>query len=812
MRHTSQTSYRVPYGPLGKRMPFLGYLFSILTVIAATIGRIWLESVHGALASPFIFYYPAVVLSVWFGGGGPGLTATLLGALCGSYFFLEPNPSLLVMDFQYLLFLGLFLFVNFTISVVTESFYRSIARQHHISSKLMQFQSKITNILESIQGCFLSLNEELRFIHINEDSKEYISMPRENLYGKALWECFPAWKGTEFETRLSDAMEAKKAAEFEFHDTAASKWYEIHVAPHNEGVSLHIYDITSRKEIENSLIESENRFRLVAEQAPVMFWMSGPDALCHHFNETWLKFRGKTMEEEKGNGWIEGIHPEDRQGFLDDYLKAFHARQGFRKEFRLLREDARYRWVLSISIPHVNADRKFVGYIGSAIDITARKDTELRQMMEHRLTQIMSEEKPLEDIFSNILQVICDELGWEIGAYWAVDVDSNQIRCRQIWTRERFDGPDSQAFRSESLNGSYAPGVGLPGRIWTLGKAFWIEALDLDDNFLRNASAGKAGLQGGVGFPIRSGAELLGVMEFFNKESRAPDLNLLQVFESIGSEIGQVIERRKAEAALKAAYEEMERRVEHRTSQLGKINTALNQEITERKRVEKEVLEISEKEQRRLGTQIHDDLCQNLAGIMILLKVLVQKMERDGDPEALDLKKVALLLDQSITQAREMARGLYPVELKGDSLMLMLGELASRTAVLHGVSCRFLCPTPIFIEDNNLATHLFRICQEAVRNAVLHGRAHAVEIRLTQDGAMMLLEIEDDGGGLGDKKVGHGIGLQIMRYRARMIDAVLNIRNREPHGALLSCSFSQSSPIPSEKGPDLDNELKRAGG
>lgn len=251
---------------------------------------------------------------------------------------------------------------------------------------------------------------------------------------------------------------------------------------------------------------------------------------------------------------------------------------------------------------------------------------------------------------------------------------------------------------------------------------------------------------------------------------------------------------------LEEAYEEMERRVQERTAQLARINEALMEEIAERKKVEKDVLEISEKEQRRLGVLIHDELCQNLTGIMILAKVLAQKMERRGLSESLaeslELKKVVGLLDQSITQAREMARGFYPVELKTDSLMIALKDLAGRTASVYGISCRFSCPQPILIDDNNVATHLYRIVQEAVHNAVKHGRAKHVQISLidhSRDGAGLLLIVQDDGIGMPADPEGQvGIGLHIMKYRARMIDATLQIREGDARGTVLTCAFSHT--------------------
>lgn len=217
----------------------------------------------------------------------------------------------------------------------------------------------------------------------------------------------------------------------------------------------------------------------------------------------------------------------------------------------------------------------------------------------------------------------------------------------------------------------------------------------------------------------------------------------------------------------------------------------LLQEISDRKKVEKEVLEISEKEQKRLGTHLHDELCQSLTGIMIMAKVLTQKMEKRQLPEGEELRKIGELLNQSITQAREMARGFYPVELQADSLMIALKDLAKRISVLYDVSCRFLCPQPVLIEDNNVSTHLYRIVQEAVHNSIKHGHAKTVEIWLQQEKDTLTLTVEDDGEGLEAQDLqGPGIGVHIMKYRARMIHATLDLRPNEPKGTVLVCRFT----------------------
>jgi PAS domain S-box-containing protein len=148
----------------------------------------------------------------------------------------------------------------------------------------------------------------------------------------------------------------------------------VRTASGEQVVNYAIYrDITERKRAEERLRESEARFQAMADTAPVLIWMTGTDALCNYFNKPWLEFTGRTMEQEVGTGWIEGVHPDDVQGCYDGFLPAFHARKPFRMEYRLRRADGEYRWLMESGIPRYTGAGEFVGYIGSNIDITDLK-------------------------------------------------------------------------------------------------------------------------------------------------------------------------------------------------------------------------------------------------------------------------------------------------------------------------------------------------------------------------------------------------------------------------------------------------------
>jgi two-component system sensor kinase FixL len=141
------------------------------------------------------------------------------------------------------------------------------------------------------------------------------------------------------------------------------------------GVSM---DVTVQKQVQDALRESEARFRTMADTAPVMIWMSGTDKLCTFFNKGWLDFTGRPLEQELGNRWAEGVHREDFERCFEVYVNSFDTRQLFTMEYRLRRSDGAYRWVLDSGAPRFASDGTFLGYIGSCIDITDRKQAQDR--------------------------------------------------------------------------------------------------------------------------------------------------------------------------------------------------------------------------------------------------------------------------------------------------------------------------------------------------------------------------------------------------------------------------------------------------
>jgi PAS domain S-box-containing protein len=209
--------------------------------------------------------------------------------------------------------------------------------------------------------------------------------------------------------------------------------------------------------------ESEQRFRHVANSAPVMIWKSGTDKLCNYFNDAWLHFTGRSLKAELGNGWADGVHPDDLPRCMRTYIDSFNSREPFRMEYRLRRYDGEYRWILDTGVPRFTQERQFAGYIGSCIDVTDRKVAEdALADLERRLLDAQEEERSriARELHDDINQRIAI-LGWELQSWdhSMAEPESGTLLASVIERLTRI-GTDIQGI-SRRLHSSHLEYLGL---------------------------------------------------------------------------------------------------------------------------------------------------------------------------------------------------------------------------------------------------------------------------------------------------------------------------------------------------------------
>jgi signal transduction histidine kinase len=211
------------------------------------------------------------------------------------------------------------------------------------------------------------------------------------------------------------------------------------------------------------------------------------------------------------------------------------------------------------------------------------------------------------------------------------------------------------------------------------------------------------------------------------------------------------------------------------------------EDITGRKELEREIMEIGDRERQRIGQDLHDDLCSHLVGIEVLGEVLNRKLDEECSEQAPCAGRIRSLTSEAIEKTRRLARGLCPVHLVGYGLESALRELCIKVSDLFKISCELRCKESVRIHDNTVATHLFYIAQEAVQNATKHGETRRVTLELLSDEETVTLRVADYGVGIPEQLPATGMGLRIMSHRAQMIGGSFEVKRNPDGGTVVEC-------------------------
>jgi PAS domain S-box-containing protein len=263
--------------------------------------------------------------------------------------------------------------------------------------------------------------------------------------------------------------------------------------------------------------------------------------------------------------------------------------------------------------------------------------------------------------------------------------------------------------------------------------------------------------------------------------------------------------RKRAEVELQRTKDLLERVVEQRTKELRIANTGLKNEIERRKGLEGEILTVSDREQQRLGQELHDGLCQHLTAVAFMSRSIALRLKNHRVIEVGDIEKIAQLVNDAATDTRNLSRALHRLDVDAAGLIDALEDLVDRE--IWRTPCRLENKPSFRIEDDAAATHLYRIAREAVINANKHGRAREIIVRLQRSRREMVLQVIDDGVGLSqERKLKQGLGLHIMNYRAQLAGGRLEIDSPKTGGTCVSCYLPVRVPQP-KKVPNGDEPI-----
>jgi len=546
------------------------------------------------------------------------------------------------------------------------------------------------------------------------------------------------------------------------------------------GVSKIARDITEQKQTERRLVEQARLLNLTNDaiivrdhQDRIVYWNHGAQEMYGFSAKEAL---GKITHE-----LLQTEHPEN----LEKIRKNLERDSRWTGELVHTRKDGTKVVVISRWSLDRSAKGQSVSILETNTEITDQKRAEQQTAVNLAMARILSESPALTHAVPRILQAVSETLGWEVGGFWMPVPDGSVLRCRNVWESSvgKF-----RKFKTASMKLTLAPGIGLPGRVWSNRKPAWVQDITKDNNFPRSPVAAQEGLHGSFAFPISFGKQFLAVMEFLSSEIREPDKDLLKTFASIGSQIGQFMQRKRAEEALQKSKELLERLVQQRTKALRMANAELKNEIARRQGLEGEILAVSDREQQRLGQELHDGICQHLTAVAFMARSVALRLTNHRVIDASDIEKIAELVNIAAADTRELSRALHRADVDAAGLVTALQDLVDRE--IWKVPCRLEVKPSFRIKDDASASQLYRIAREAVINANKHAQAREIVIKLERSPGGMVMHVSDDGVGFptdGRKK--HGLGYHIMNYRAQQVGARLAIDSPKGGGTRVSCSL-----------------------
>jgi PAS domain S-box-containing protein len=439
-----------------------------------------------------------------------------------------------------------------------------------------------------------------------------------------------------------------------------------------------------------------------------------------------------------------------------------------------------------------DANREVVCYVGIKRDITERKRMQQRLGLQYEITRILSESIDFVSSAREILQAVGRNLGWQFGAVWKVDNNSQVLRCVDIWQEPRTPALE---FADVCCTYSFEKGVGLPGRIWDSGQSVWIADVLADDNFPRAASAGKEGLRAAFGFPILTGPEVLGIVEFFSPTIRQPDQDLLQLVSSLGRQIGQFTKRKRAE-------EERE-------------------ELLERERAARADSEKANRLKDEFLATLSHELRTPLNAVIGWSRMLKSgRLDPESANHALQvIERNAWAQKQIIEDILDVSRVITgKLQLKTAPLDLVTVVDGALDAVRPAMEAKEIKVETIIDAGLRMITGDADRLQQVVWNLLSNAAKFSpsggkVEIHVSQNGGQVQIQVSDTGPGIAPEFLPHvferfrqadgsttrthgglGLGLAIVRHLVELHGGVINAENRkEGTGAV----FTLRLPLPS---------------
>ena len=503
---------------------------------------------------------------------------------------------------------------------------------------------------------------------------------------------------------------------------------------------------------EAALRESEARFRMVADSAPVLIWMDDCDQHCVFHNQTWLNFTGRSPTQELGIGWQESIHPDDLGLWSRRYALAVETCKPFTTEYRLRRADGKYCWMLETGVPRFLANGTFAGFIGSCVDITDRKEAEQDRQLLKTVTHAVVTSTDFHSALQVALQKVCEATQWEFGEVWVPNLEKGVMECCPVWysKTERL-----AAFRQLSEAFTFPPGVGLPGRVWVSRRTEWHQDISqaTATTYLRAEAAMAAGLKATLGIPLLAHDNVIAILVFYMSEAHEEDKRLIDLI-AASTELGLFVQRKQAEEEMQkslAKEQELNRfksnfiaNMSHElrtplTSVLGLSTVLLQQHFGALNAKQQQYLTLIHSSGEHLLNLINDllDLAKIEAGKQELYKVEVDVVELCQS--AIEMLEVRAIAKQQVISLN------LPIAV--ESIMVDQQRVVQILLNYLSNAVKFTPEGGTININSRLASGL-----ELAQATLPPAATDIASIRIAPDASFLVLEVSDTGIGISPEK------------------------------------------------------------
>src|SRR5215471_533231 len=504
----------------------------------------------GVARTGFIFVILVALVSL-LGSLSASVVLSIAAAACLNYFFTEPLFDFRIDLPEDIERIVVFLATSLVVSV--------------LMTRVRASEARFRSVVDHATDSFFLFDEHQAIVDVNKQACESLGYSREEMTGMHPRD-FDAGLDQASIARIGERVNAGETVTFEtLHRRKGGAVFpvEVRARQFQHGsrrfrISL-ARDISERKRAEEALRESEAKLQRAEGIAHFGWWERDFTTNLGSLSDEVCRIFGLTPSDAGPHQglwrarWLDLVHPEDRQRVTEAAAAALlPGGARYNVEYRIIRPDGTERAIHSQGEVAWDDSGRPLRQFGVLQDITERKEAEQRLVVEHAVAQILADAATIEDAAPKILQTICERLGWDLGTLWHIDDQAGVLRCVLLWRKHSVEAVQFEAATRAS---TFAAGDALPGQVWASGVAACIPDITQDPTLLRASIAASEGLHATFAFPILLGDEVVGVVELVSREVRQSESNLLEMMTALGSQIGQFIERKRVEVALRESEE-----------------------------------------------------------------------------------------------------------------------------------------------------------------------------------------------------------------------------------------------------------------